>query len=477
MVRQAEDILGPRLNEAGGHTLDMINMLMSREADLKQAEGTTARTGDYVGTKGALGITLAGLLASIIGGDASIAEGTMAGVLGQAQETAQAEQERVDKQAQTLREELRQGRAFGTTLFQTRPEAFLGPDGSDLVDPVVLGRALTGMPIPLSAASMVQNITRTKNEELIQGAMIRQLISAETVAGRRAALDVLDAAARWGLSDEVKDQIAALDPADGDGRYWALMYQSLDPLSVTHTLVQYLIHGESIADNPERLLDIGPRPSDVKQTVDDVILSRAGELTQWVRQDPENRAGLDPLDAASVYWREDPGALALWNNKFASLAEKDVTPGQVMQVYLAAVSARDMLRAIAPGRANDLYGEAGSEREFRELSRMVNSSLQHTTNHMKLTTAANVLNYTRVAEARIRELLDARITDAEERNKVRRANMSEEDNIWYANLLERELSRIFRDGARMTPSEIREEIEDLSSSMAVQLMARFDIGR
>lgn len=374
---QLQTILDRRMAGAAApetNTMDMVAALLDRSTKLDAVTAERPHASDTMRSTGGVATSVGALLAAALGRP-DVGTGMLDGLMKGAAARVESEQSGLDAKAEALRDEIKSGRSSLSMLFQARPESFLDAEGRDVIDPVVLGRAMTGLPIPLSAAAMVAQQKRTTSEEAIMNTALRAMLTAETQEGRVAALRWFTANGDHKLTDAEIRNIAEVAGKGDDNEMWPVLLNAFDPMSVAQLMMVTWMRGGKLRDDPASLMQyLAPRRQG--SAMDDELMGLTRELTEWVNEDLPNRRNMSINEAAETMLRNDPGRLAIFKAKYGDLQDKDpFSSRQLLDAYLQSYSTIQALYLMNSKAATDAMGELGGAQQQAELNRMVSNSM------------------------------------------------------------------------------------------------------
>jgi hypothetical protein len=371
----AEDKLGIKL----GKTTDPEQLAQSLLADvqnLQQAKSKDPGMKEQVDSTGGLVAALAAIGAAAAGRPEA-GGGLLSGFLDQAEQKVALEQRTKEKEVEQLSDDIASKRAALNQVFQANPESFLDEGGKQTIDETMLGYALTGRPIAISAASRVAIDRRGRTYEHQMKAIHAAFNNAQTPAGRERALRLWADAGGFSWDDEVFADMAA--SPDMNSFLLKLMHHA----DVNTVLDASLFAAREGIDNvnherfPEVMEYIAPKlDDDSTAKIPEKWETAATLVTQWVMQDPRNRLSLDPQRQAEMALNDRPDLLAEWQKRYGDVFSEDlpVSGEELFGHYMTAA-----LRMLATGNFNEDLVQKLTDPDFVErfIGEAVDSSVKN----------------------------------------------------------------------------------------------------
>lgn len=296
-------------------------------------------------------------LAAAVGGEegagaaAGLVQGTMASANAAAQEKAAVRKQKIDE----LQDVVDRRRNTITTLLQAQPGLFTDSAGKDAIDPVVLGQAVSGVPIALSPGAIVAERRRTAEQEARVQFWSNQLKNATTPEqGLQAARMT---ATTLGLSLTPED-LATLATQDETG-FWVNLADNstMDTGSVLSAWLYSIQNGKNRFD-PDVIGKLRAKPKTTGGIqLDDVVIGLLDEWNQAVEQNP----GLAKIPAdqqVETIFRDRPADIALLKQKFKT-AEGEPTHLDLETLRMAFINTNNLVNTlflVAPSAAASLFG-------------------------------------------------------------------------------------------------------------------------
>lgn len=338
---------------AASDVASLADFLNERRATLEELSSKEARSPlSRLASPTGAGIGIAALLAAALGGEDEAGQILLGGMEGAAL-GAQREQQQIDKEAQDLREQIQRGQTSLTTLFQARPGSFLTAEGKDIVDPVVLGRAMTGMPIAISAASLEAQQSRTLAQRTSAEFYMEQAINAPTPAARRQGLMGLNISQGLQMTDSAIDAFA---DAEDDTARWRVLSQHTDPVSFLDAY-KVSLSGKPLSD-PAVYSLLRPRlaTGDGKYTMNDMRLEAHMQWAAALQNDPSLR-DLPPEEQLQVIFADEPGkANTLIDDFQTNWEDTTLSAADIQSFYQQYFAGLSYIYAMDPNKAQEIFG-------------------------------------------------------------------------------------------------------------------------
>lgn len=310
-------------------------------------------------------LVLAGLAAAM-GGETgqAAAVGALAGTMEGADAKAQAQNARRKTAIDTMQDTVDRRRQTISTLLTAQPGLFMDAAGKDAIDPAIMGMAATGVPIPLSPASIVGERRRTAQQDSRIAFWTDKLKNATTPEMALQAGQQLSTALELNLSP---DDIAVMSTMDETSAWLNLADNSTtDTGSVLSAWGFAMQNGKTLTD-PDVLKKIRPAAQTAGEvTLDDVAI---GYLQKWqdaIKQNPE-LARLPKDQQIATIFADDPAGATVLTGRFKTLegAPTYVDGSMIKDVMINVSNLENALRSMNPAAAEKLFGTPDHAAEVR----------------------------------------------------------------------------------------------------------------
>lgn len=393
---QASDILGFKL----GSPTDSFELASSIVLDEEQLQRTRKNQPSMSDKLTSLPAILTGIaaLAGAVSNRPDISAGLLSGFLGQANTDIEREQRAHEKQIDIEAGDIASKRAALNQVFQANPEAFLDSNGKQTIDESLLGYALTGQPIAVSAGTRwsLKTMNNTKLEQLD---LVRTAFTnAVDPAGRKEALK------RWGAIVGMDMDETSLDSLAGhkdlSGFFLDLIGRA-DGNTVLDAMLKASTMGVRDMYDPrftEVMAGVTSTPKTQSGQVPDKWEEAGDMITAWLWEDPatiHTKLKMSALDQAQAALHARPDLLMEFKNRYDEQLSED-TP-MTLQEYVGLYN--DLtVKLLAAGNFNaDLVNKLTDPmwaRNFLEAN--VNNTVTNLINERKLKRAEEflpLLNY------------------------------------------------------------------------------------
>ncbi len=293
-----QDMLAQRMMDPAR----LAQSMFQQEAELQATKAEQPNVSDTMMSVPGL-VTALGAIAAAIGGKPEASVGLLHGFMGQAQDNVQVAEAARQKSIEQQSDDIQSSRNAMNMLFQGNRESFLDTEGNQTLSDNVLGWALTGQPIAISAQSKLA-IERTSQAKM-DGISAAQtaFTRATDQPGRLAALTQWNAVGGFEWSDQVMEEMSGSDSIEG---FLVGMLPHTASDSALDALVEF---SKANAEDPIRsmqdprmtriLAGIGPKPKPMVNAPQVELWREASEIMgAWVREDLKGRSGLSPLEQA-----------------------------------------------------------------------------------------------------------------------------------------------------------------------------------
>jgi hypothetical protein len=310
-------------------------------------------------------LALAALAAAIGGkGGQAAGLGALMGTMKGAENKTQSMEAQKAKQIDVLQDTVDRRRQTIATLLTAQPGLFMDAAGKDAIDPAIMGMAATGVPIPLSPASIVGERRRTAQQDSRIAFWTDKLKNATTPEMALQAGQQLSTALELNLSP---DDISVMSTMDETSAWLNLADNSTtDTGSVLSAWGFAMQNGKTLTD-PEVLKKIRPAaPTAGEVTLDDVAI---GYLQKWqdaIKQNPE-LARLPKDQQIATIFADDPAGATVLTGRFKTLegAPTYVDGSMIKDVMINVSNLENALRSMNPAAAEKLFGSPEHAAEVR----------------------------------------------------------------------------------------------------------------
>jgi len=315
---QQSDILARRTEGATGEGRDVLDYLLAKQQEAEAARGQRASFGDQLTNPAGIVTGIASLLAAAFGGaeGAQAAAGATSGYLQGAAQNVQNEQARLDQDAKAKQEELADARNALNLVYQANPESFLDETGNMMVDPAVLGYAMTGLPISIDPSTRLKRRERTDAKDAQLDAAFQAFARATDNDGRREAMGIWNRVGGFEWTDSEMDTMAGADSLQG-------FMQNMLPYADLGSLLDAMLQVETleITDmSDERLRPIfqgiAARSAGAGGHVPEKWETAGTLITSWVLEDYPVRSTLTPLEQAEGALASEPDLLIAYQKQY-----------------------------------------------------------------------------------------------------------------------------------------------------------------